>query len=84
MNLQVETYSGDAGTDRILRFRLGGRTHEVIESLDQWHGQGYRYFKVRTADNSLFILRLDESRGDWDLTMFKAPPSGFSKALHQR
>ncbi len=84
MNLQVETYSGEGGADRIRRFRLGERTHEVVENLDQWHGQGYRYFKVKTAYNSLYILRLDESRGDWDLTMFKTPPSAFLRALHQR
>ena len=84
MNLQVETYAGETGADLIRRFRLGERTHEVAENMDQWHGQGYRYFKVRTADNSLYILRLDETCGDWDLTMFKTPPSGLSKALHQR
>ena len=84
VNLQVEISSGEAGAERILRFRLGEHTHEVAENLDQWHGEGYRYFKVRTADNSLYILRLDETCGDWDLTMFKTPPSGISKALHQR
>ncbi|MDE2467077.1 MAG: hypothetical protein KGO02_25685 [Alphaproteobacteria bacterium] len=82
VNLQVETFPGNAGTEIIRRFQLGSQTHDVIENIDQWHGEGYRYFKVKTADGCLYILRFDEARDDWDVTLFKKPPRGIWKSLH--
>ncbi len=81
MNLQVETYPGDAGAEMIRRFHLGKRVLEVIENLDQWHGEGYRYFKVKAGDNNLYILRFNEAREEWELIMFK-PPGLLSKVFH--
>ena len=81
IGLEVETFPGEAGTDMIRRFRLGERMREVTENVDQWHGAGYRYFKVKTDDGNLYILRFDEARRDWDLTMFKPPPR-ILKSLH--
>jgi hypothetical protein len=43
---------------------------EVVELLDQWYGSDYRYCKVEGGDGALYILRLDESRSEWHLTMF--------------
>ena len=57
------------------RFRLDGREIEAIDNLDQWHGRDYRYFKVRGDDGNLYILRLDESRGEWELIMFQSAQS---------
>lgn len=82
MKLQVETFPGEAGTDMIKRFRLGERTLDVVENMDQWHGEGYRYFKVKADDENLYILRCDDADGDWDLTMFKTQPRGPLKSLH--
>lgn len=82
VNLQVETCPGEAGTEMIRRFRVGDQIYDVIENLDQWHGEGYRYFKIKTADGSLYILRFDEVRRDWDLTMFKKPLRWVWKSLH--
>jgi len=85
MNLQVETYPGHAGADMIRRFYLGGRPVEVVENVDRWHGGDYRYFKVKGDDGNLYILRLDDVRGEWDLTMFQTQrPRGISKVLHAK
>ena len=83
MSLQVETYPGDAGVEMVRRFHLCERPLEVIENIDQWHGKGYRYFKVRADDGNLYILRFDEGQAEWDLTMFQTQATGkVSKLFH--
>jgi hypothetical protein len=72
MQVQVERDAGDR--DRKLKcFHLGGRRIEVTENLDRWFGPDYAYFKVRGDDGNLYILRLDEARNAWELTMFRRP-----------
>jgi len=51
-------------------FRLSAGRIEVVEILDQWYGPDYRYCKVKGGDGALYILRLDEARSEWHLTMF--------------
>jgi len=64
------------------RFRLRGCTIEVFDNIDQWHGPDYRYFKLKGDDGNLYILRLDESRAEWELTMFQSPRAeGFAKQI---
>ena len=75
MQVQVETYTGHGGVEMPRRFRLDGREIEVSDNLDQWPGPDYRYFKVRGGDGNLYILRLDESRGEWELIMFQSAQS---------
>ena len=52
---------------------MDGRVVEVVKVLDQWFGADYRYCKVKGADCALYILRLDENRSDWTLTMYASP-----------
>lgn len=73
MQVHVETESGFGGVEVPRRFRLDGREIEAVEMLDQWSGRNDRYFKVRSADGSLYILRLDELRAEWELIMFQSP-----------
>ena len=54
------------------RFFFDGRGVEVAGNLDQWYGPSYRYFKVKGDDDNLYILRLDETRAEWDLTLFQS------------
>ena len=69
MRIVVEA-SQDHGIDIPRTFRLKVNRIEVVEVLDQWYGPDYHYFKVRGGDGALYILRLDESRSEWHLTMF--------------
>jgi hypothetical protein len=62
---------GDGGIEAPRRFRLDSREVDVVENLDQWHGPDYRYFKVTGSDGNLYILRYDEVRGEWELTLFQ-------------
>jgi hypothetical protein len=74
MQVQVETYMNEGGTERLRQFRFDSRVIEVAENIDQWHGAGYRYVKIRGRDCSVYILRHNEIRAEWELTMYQAPP----------
>jgi hypothetical protein len=75
MEVCVEICLGPGGVEMIRRFHLDGREIEVSDNLDQWHGADYRYFKVKGEDGNLYVLRLDESEGDWELIMFQSAES---------
>jgi hypothetical protein len=75
MRISVDTYIGHNGLEMPRRFRLDERDIDVYENIDQWFGSGYCYFKVRDADGNLYILRLDEARNEWELTMFQRAQS---------
>lgn len=73
MQVHVETYRGYGGVEVPRRFCLDGREIEAVETLDQWFGRSDRYYKVRGADASIYILRFDEIQADWQLIMFQSP-----------
>jgi hypothetical protein len=72
MRVHVERDAGDADVEKLKCFRLDGRRIEVVENLDRWFGPDHAYFKVRGDDGNLYILRLDEARDAWELTMFRS------------
>lgn len=71
MRVRVETDAGDSGIELPNRLHFDGRSVEVIENVDRWFGPDYCYFKVKGDDGNLYILRLDEPRDEWELTMFQ-------------
>ena len=73
MRVEVESYEGFRGAEMLRRVRMDGRDIEIAENIDQWCGAGYRYHKVKGQDGNLYILRLDEGRAEWELTMFQRP-----------
>jgi hypothetical protein len=73
MHIQVDTFLGHGGMQMPARFHFDGRHIDVVEILYQWHGPDYRYIKVKGDDGGLYILRVDDSRADWELTMFESP-----------
>jgi len=75
MQVQVETYV-DQGVEKLSRIRFDSRQIEIAENLDQWHGPDYRYFKVRGSDGNLYMLRHNELRADWELTMYERAITG--------
>jgi len=54
-------------------FWLEGRQHLVETVLDQWYGPESIFYKVRTDDGNLYILRQQTSTPDgmWDLVSFR-------------
>jgi hypothetical protein len=75
MRIEVESDTCESGIERPKRIRLNGRVVEIVEAIDQWPGRDDYYFKVKGDDGNLYILRLDEARHDWELTMFQSPPA---------
>jgi len=72
MRVEVES-SGAHGLSIPRRFRLDRRVVEAVKVLDQWFGADYSYCKVAGSDSALYILRLDENRSEWTLTMYASP-----------
>jgi hypothetical protein len=77
MHVEVQTHEAQ-GMPMPRRIRLDERAIEVAEVLDQWFGADYRYCKIRGDDGALYILRLDEKRLAWSLTLFRSPKARLS------
>ena len=83
MQVRVETYVDEGGAEKLRRIRLDGKVVEVADNIDRWYGADYRYVKVRGSDGNTYILRLDEIRAEWELTMYqRSQPQGAAAILH--
>ena len=73
MTVQVECYAGFQAAERPVRFKLNGQDHEVEEVLDQWYSPYAKFFRVRSNDGNVYILRHDESpqNDTWTLESFR-------------
>jgi hypothetical protein len=69
MRLRVVCYSGRKEDERPVRFQLGDNEYFVEEVVDQWYGPDDTFFKVRTSDNNVYVLRRRSSmpEGEWSL-----------------
>jgi len=70
LRVRVQCYAGYRGEQRPLRFYINQRCVEVKELIDQWYGPDYRYFKLRSDDEGIYILRHAIKEEYWELTMF--------------
>ena len=75
MQIRVELFVDEDGVEKLRRFWLDGREIDVANNIDQWHGADHRYFKVGDSDSNVYILRLNEARADWELTMYQRTQS---------
>jgi hypothetical protein len=71
VQIEVDSEADDTGIKKPTRIRLNGRVVAIVEAIDRWPGGDYCYFKVRGDDGNLYILRLNEARDSWELTMFQ-------------
>lgn len=70
LQVRVECYAGYRGDEQPKRFYIREHCYEVSELIDQWYGPDYRYFKLRTEDDGIYILRHNEQSDRWELTLF--------------
>jgi hypothetical protein len=84
MKVQVERCAGHLGAEVPVRFRFGSREVEIVEIVDQWYGPDYCYFKVKGNGGNLYILRFDEGRAEWELTMFQGPGAAGASQVRAR
>ena len=75
---EVECYSGHRANERPLAFTFESRRWEVTEIIDRWYEGGVRpnqpaldYFKVRTAEGRVFLLRYNALFDAWAI---RIPP----------
>jgi hypothetical protein len=71
MRIRADSYADADGVLTPQRLYFDERHIEIIELCDRWDGPTYRYFKVIGEDGNLYIVRYDEPRGEWDLTLFE-------------
>jgi hypothetical protein len=73
VRIEVESYSGYKADERPTSFCLGERRHRVTEVLDQWYGPGTTYFRVRSDDGDVYVLRhaSGDAGREWTLESFR-------------
>ena len=80
--ISVECYSGYKADERPVAFTFQGRRREVVEIIDRWYDGGadakrpeVNYFKVRTTDGSVFLLRYLPLFDSWSIQIYEDPGS---------
>ena len=68
----VDLCAGHLGLEKPMRLRFGRREVQIVETVDQWYGSDHCYFKIKGNDGNLYILRFEQSRAEWELTMFQS------------
>ena len=72
--IQVECYSGYRANERPVAFTFRERRREVLEIVDRWYEGGIdasrpeiSYFKVRTTEGQIFLLRYLSLFDSWSI-----------------
>jgi hypothetical protein len=75
MSIAVECYAGYRGDQEPRAFWLGERRVEVNAVVDRWYAPSRRWFRVAAEDGDTYILRHDETSGEWELAAFTSAMS---------
>jgi len=54
-----------------VRFGQTDRMRKVVELIDRWEGDEEIYFRVRTEDASIYILKQNRVSGAWQIHFFR-------------
>ena len=72
--IQVESYAGYKGEETPRAFVHLGKRHEIVEILDRWYEGNLDptalrqdYFKIKTKEGSIFLLRYTPRFQAWTL-----------------
>ena len=71
MRIRVACYSGYRGEETPRRIVIGDRHLEVVDIIDRWLAPQHRYFKCRTGEGAIWIIRHDMATLEWELTHYK-------------
>ena len=69
--VRVGCYAGFKGAERPLRFQLGERWLRVTAILDRWYDLDASYFRVRTEEGGVYVLRHSEPEDAWTLEAYR-------------
>ena len=74
--IEVECYSGYKANERPVAFTYHKRRREVAEIVDRWYegdleaqNSDVSYFKVRTVEGEVFLLRYVSLFDTWSIVM---------------
>jgi hypothetical protein len=70
--VNVEAHAGFKAEEYPKAFSIGEKTFRVEKILDRWYGVDHAYFKIRTDDGGLYILRYDQGTDSWELVYMDA------------
>ena len=76
MAIRVECYAGYRGEQEPLAFWLGERRVSVNAVVDRWFGPTQRWFRVEADDGDMYVLRHDETGGDWEIAAYRRNQPG--------
>jgi hypothetical protein len=65
--VRVECHAGYRGDETPRRFHIGGRTIEIAQVLSRWREPDALFFRVRSDEGRIYVLRKDEQAGRWDV-----------------
>ncbi len=72
--IEMQTYSGYKADERPVQFTYEGSQYRVKDILDRWYEGGQisgrpilHYFKVRTTDDRIFLLRHHPPMNRWEI-----------------
>ena len=78
--ISVECYSGQKANDRPVVFTLHKQRWKVAEIIDRWYEGGVEagqpevnYFKVRTTEGNIFLLRYILLLDSWSIQAYEDP-----------
>ena len=70
--VSVSCYSGYQYAEDPVCFAIDGQTHPIQEIIDRWYEGGavsgrtvLSYFRIRTAEDSILLLRYDPVLDEW-------------------
>lgn len=67
MIVQVQCYAGRKADERPIRFRIDERDYLVEEVIEQWLGPDDSFYRVRTGNDAVYLLRHHTSTGTWSI-----------------
>jgi hypothetical protein len=76
MAIRVECYAGYRGEQEPSAFWLGERRVAVVAVVDRWFAPTRRWFRVDADDGDMYVLRHDETSGEWDIAAYRRTAPG--------
>jgi hypothetical protein len=67
VEVRVESHAGYRGDETPRRFHVEGRTIEIVEILDRWKEPDALFFRVRSHEGRVYLLRRDEQASRWNV-----------------
>ena len=67
LEIFVDAYSGYRANERPRQFALDEHVYKIAAVEDQWYSPEAQFFRVRTTEGKVYILRYDEQTDEWTL-----------------